>query len=129
MTAELCLALALYFEARGEPTEGQIAVGQVVLNRVASRRFPNTVCEVIKQRHQFSFYWDGKPEIPEDMKAYRKAEVLSSVLLNIFSGVPDFSQGALHYAHKDVDKYWMDGLQYIKIGNHNFYYKGEPQWD
>ena len=68
-----CLAVAIYFEARSEPIAGQLAVAQVVLNRVADERYPDTVCEVImegptypsghpvRDKCQFSFWCDGKP--------------------------------------------------------------------
>ena len=55
MLAELCLALAVYHEARGEPLIGQKAVAEVVMNRVASDRFPDTICGVVMQPKQFSF--------------------------------------------------------------------------
>ena len=73
-----CLALAIYFEARSEPIAGQLAVAQVILNRVVDERYPDTVCEVIMEgpthpsghpvRHkcQFSFWCDGKPENVHD---------------------------------------------------------------
>ncbi|HJO66877.1 MAG TPA: cell wall hydrolase, partial [Sphingomonas sanguinis] len=57
-----CLAGAIYFEGRGEPLAGQLAVAQVILNRTKSGRFPTDVCNVIKQRGQFSFVRGG--EIP-----------------------------------------------------------------
>lgn len=67
-----CLAQAIYFEARSEPLEGQLAVGQVVMNRVESNAYPDTTCEVVFQnermRHrcQFSFACDGKSDRPRD---------------------------------------------------------------
>src|SRR5688572_19337306 len=63
-----CLAEGIYFEARGEPLRGQLAVGRVILNRVASDAYPNTICDVVYQndhmrnRCQFSFACDGKPD-------------------------------------------------------------------
>jgi len=55
MIAELCLSLALYHEARGEPLNGQRAVAEVIMNRVESDRFPDTICGVVMQPNQFSF--------------------------------------------------------------------------
>ena len=49
MSAIACLATAIYFEARGEPMVGQVAVAQVIVNRVYDERFPDTVCDVVKQ--------------------------------------------------------------------------------
>ncbi len=69
MLAELCLALAVYHEARGEPLIGQKAVAEVVMNRVASDRFPDTICGVVMQPKQFSFVstngWAGIPTDPD----------------------------------------------------------------
>ena len=66
-----CMALNIYHEARGEPIEGKIAVGHVVLNRAASRRFPGQICAVVKQggenrryRCQFSWWCDGRSDRP-----------------------------------------------------------------
>ena len=61
MIAELCLSLALYHEARGEPLNGQRAVAEVIMNRVESNRFPDTICGVVMQPNQFSFvYFHGR---------------------------------------------------------------------
>lgn len=76
MLAEVCLALAMYYEARSDGPIGMITVGQVVLNRVADPRFPKDVCSVVMQggtKHnkcQFSFYCDGKSENPKDKLAW-----------------------------------------------------------
>jgi len=59
-----CLASAVYFEARGEPLKGQLAVADVVLNRVRSAKYPDTVCEVVEQPWQFSFV-NATGSIPE----------------------------------------------------------------
>ncbi len=66
-----CLAIAIYFEARGEPVRGQVAVGQVILNRVRSPLFPETICGVVYQGQmqtgcQFSFTCDGHTDIPRN---------------------------------------------------------------
>ena len=77
-----CLTENIYFEARGQGQAGWLAVAQVTLNRVEDRRFPNTVCEVVKQgltyasgqpirnKCQFSWYCDGKSDNPKNMKVY-----------------------------------------------------------
>ena len=57
---EQCLQLAIYYEAGYEDMHGKMMVAKVILNRVASRRFPNSICAVVKQKHQFSFYWEKK---------------------------------------------------------------------
>lgn len=74
-----CMAAAVYYEARGEPDLGQRAVAQVVMNRVESKRYPNSICGVVFQnkamrnRCQFSFACDGRPEKPRPGKAWNKA--------------------------------------------------------
>ncbi len=78
--AEKCLANAIYFESRGEPVRGQIAVAQVVMNRVFSAYYPNTVCGVVYQnahRHlacQFTFACDGIPDIVTEPRAWERAK-------------------------------------------------------
>lgn len=64
MLTTMCLALAIYYETRSEPLEGQLAVAKVILNRVDSDHYPNDVCDVVYQPRQFSFTHDGKPERP-----------------------------------------------------------------
>ena len=86
-----CLATAIYFEARGEPTLGQIAVGQVIMTRVYDPRYPDNVCDVVKEGYyyswspetpipnmcQFSFWCDGQPETINDHAAYLWAEEIA----------------------------------------------------
>jgi spore germination cell wall hydrolase CwlJ-like protein len=86
-SALICLSLTIYFEARNQPLEGQVAVAQVVLNRVMDDRYPDKVCDVVMQSRkykdsghpvkwscQFSFYCDGKTDTPTDIDAYRWAK-------------------------------------------------------
>jgi spore germination cell wall hydrolase CwlJ-like protein len=126
-TALFCLATAVYFEARGEPIDGQIAVAEVVMNRVEDNRFPDSVCEVVKQnRHpgslhrcQFSFYCDGKPETINDQQAWATAQYIAQGLLD---DVLQLGIEATHYHATTVDPFWAD--QYInigQIGTHRFY--------
>jgi len=68
-----CLSLNIYHEAKGEPYLGKLAVAYTTLNRVRNDRYPNDVCAVVKQRHQFSWFWDGKSDKIRDSKAYMKA--------------------------------------------------------
>ena len=72
-----CLAQNIYFEARGERQAGQLAVGLVTMNRVNSKRFPNTVCKVVWQKRQFSWTHDGKSDRPTDMKAWKLAQKIA----------------------------------------------------
>ncbi|MBF0307485.1 MAG: cell wall hydrolase, partial [Alphaproteobacteria bacterium] len=82
-----CLALNIYFEGRGEPTEGRVAVAQVTLNRVAHPDWPKTVCGVVRQGGpmapcQFSWYCDGLPDRPTDRAAWRDAQALARDMLS-----------------------------------------------
>lgn len=87
------LAKAIYFEARNEPTEGQAAVAKVVLNRLDDPRWPKSIKAVVSEgetkrnRCQFSFMCDGKPEHIKDKKAWKRAlHIASEVLSNWRSG-------------------------------------------
>jgi len=119
-----CLAANIYHEARGEPLDGQFAVGQVTLNRAKSKRFPDSVCEVVKQKHQFSWYWDGASDLPKDKEAWELANVVAQNLLSGESVIYDYSYGALYYWNPHKAKYspWMDKVALVVIhGNHAFF--------
>jgi len=125
-----CLALNIYFEARGEPLDGRIAVGHVVLNRVADSRYPDKICDVVKQggpkpknRCQFSWWCDGRSDRPRDLQAWRESQVLARV---IFWGyVEDPTGGALWYHADYTHPAWGRKLaQGPKIGRHRFYVPG-----
>ncbi len=124
-----CLALNIYHEARGEPLKGKIAVGHVVLNRVAARRFPGQICAVIKQggenrryRCQFSWWCDGRSDRPRNVEAWR--ESLLVALLIRRGSTDDPTKGALWYHADSVQPYWSKIFRpYTKIGKHIFYLK------
>lgn len=124
-----CIAMAIYFEARSEPLEGQVAVANTIINRVKSLHFPDTPCDVVQQgrywqgsplRHQchFSYWCDGKPETIDDEQAYT---VALSIAVNA-DRLYDVTGGATYYHRDDVNPYWIDELQTKrKIGRHIFY--------
>ena len=130
-TAVICLAMAVYFEARSEPIAGQAMVAFTVLNRVQSNSYPADICSVVQQgpRHasgqmvkdrcQFSFWCDHKPELVEDWSAWHRAVKLARwSLLQPF----DFSEGATHYHTTDVKPDWLALVEpTVAIGNHRFY--------
>ncbi|QKG70894.1 cell wall hydrolase [Erythrobacter mangrovi] len=75
-----CLAGAIYFEARGEPLDGQLAVAQVIVNRAEDRRFPESYCGVVYQRSQFSFIKNGNmPRIRTASKAWANARAIARI--------------------------------------------------
>lgn len=114
--AELhCLALNIHFEARGEPIRGQIAVGQVTLNRLKHVLFPDTICGVVLQPFQFSWV----KQIP---KWYKTKVPEETILLasNIIQGkYKDESRGALYFHAKEAEPF--ERREVLRIGNHVFY--------
>jgi spore germination cell wall hydrolase CwlJ-like protein len=119
-----CLKTALYFEARGETIAGQFAVAEVILNRVDSVRYPNTVCGVVQQggsRHcQFSFNCDGKTEAMVDPAAEDISGRIARVMLD---GAPrKLTDGAMYFHTLGVKPSWSKRFeQTASIGAHLFY--------
>ena len=118
VTAFLCLATAVYFEARSEPYDGQVAVAEVILNRVHDTHFPDTICGVVKQKHQFSFYSDGKSDIPQNTLAFARAkQAAADALLGRGLGLT-----ATYYHATYVTPYWAKKFtREGQIGHHIFY--------
>jgi spore germination cell wall hydrolase CwlJ-like protein len=122
-----CLALNIYFEARGESDEGKLAVAHVVMNRMADKRFPDTVCGVVRQggetvRHrcQFSWWCDGKHDRPVNVKAWEQAIALARRVYWGYS--KDLTFGALWYHADYVSPSWRHAYtQTAQIGRHIFY--------
>ena len=122
-----CLALNIYHEARGETLDGKIAVGHVVMNRIADRRFPNTVCDVIRQggeqvryRCQFSWWCDGRSDRPGHRKSWTETKALARDVYWGYSKDP--TEGALWYHADYVSPYWRQAFQQgPTIGRHIFY--------
>jgi spore germination cell wall hydrolase CwlJ-like protein len=123
MTVLLCLALNIYFEARNEDFESQLAVAYVVENRVMSSQFPNSYCGVVmdggERRHkcQFSWYCDGKSDTPFNKKAWKEALIVAGS----YWKYEDPTSGALWYHAHYVQPSWA-GENYISIGSHKFYH-------
>ena len=142
-----CLALNMYHEARNQGSAGLLAVTAVVFNRVNDKRFPNTVCEVIEQgptreswktkqtpdpsdakfypiknRCQFSWYCDGRSDIPKEIDTYtRLLTIARSIVYNKIAFI-DITDGALFYHAEYVSPSWSKTKQKTaKIGVHIFY--------
>jgi hypothetical protein len=116
-----CIATAVYFEARGESLEGQLAVARVVMNRAASGQYPASWCGVVKQPAQFSFVRHGVMPAPRyDSDAWRKAQGVTRVAMaNV---VPSLTNDVLWYHADYVDPSWGHRLSMAqKIGQHIFY--------
>ena len=128
-----CMALNLYFEARGQGTKGQLAVGLVTINRVLSKRYPNSICKVVWQKNknknghmvaQFSWTLDGQPFKPLNLQAWYYSVNLAESLLDEGSlfNIADFTKGSTHYHANYVDPYWNNHLTpTIIVGDHLFY--------
>ena len=126
--AELtCLAQAIYFEARSESYSGQLAVAQVVLNRVQNRFYPNTVCSVVYQGPldgkggcQFTFTCDGAMEKELQARLWEDAKKVSEIAM--MGAGSDVTRSATHYHADYVNPVWAANLtKTIKIGTHIFY--------
>ena len=121
-----CLAEALYFEARGETVKGQFAVAEVILNRVDSAKFPDSVCSVIRQGTgrkyacQFTYTCDGHPEHISEKGAFDQVGKVAKVML---SGAPrKLTDGATHYHTTAVRPRWARKFPMTaEIGVHRFY--------
>ena len=133
-TALMCLALNIYFEARSEPIEGQIAIAEVTLNRVASTNYPNDVCSVVLQDNkdgcQFSWWCDGKSDQPREHNSLRTSKALAELMLKEGHHITVIGNEATHYHSNDVHPYWANDLHKIRrIGKHIFYKKKDnDEW-
>ena len=116
-----CIATAVYFEARGESLEGQLAVARVIMNRAASGKYPSSWCATVKQPWQFSFVRHGEfPTFDTNCEAWRKAQGITR--LAIANAVPSLSTDVLWYHADYVDPSWGRNLTRVeKIGTHIFY--------
>lgn len=119
-----CLKTALYFEARGETIKGQFAVAEVILNRVDSPRYPDTVCGVVEQGGggscQFSFVCDGAKNTMADPQA---AETAGRIARAMLDGAPrGLTGGATFFHNRSVWPSWANRFpNTASIGSHMFY--------
>jgi|TARA_B110000977_G_scaffold198290_1_gene282827 spore germination cell wall hydrolase CwlJ-like protein len=137
----VCLAMNIYYEARGSSMADQVATADVVLNRVQDTRYPNTICEVVHQgptkeswktgddvpirnKCQFSWWCDGKADNPQDKDEWVNAQMLAYYIIEEgkFRGL---TEGATHYHATYVNPSWASSLSLVStIGAHIFY-----RWD
>jgi hypothetical protein len=119
---EDCLATAVYFEARGEPIQGQLAVAEVVLNRTQSGKYPTDICGVVKQPWQFSFVRSGGrfPNADRGSEAWRKAAAIAEIARTRLADT--LPSDVLWYHATYVSPSWGKRLNKTKqIGLHIFY--------
>lgn len=134
-----CMARNIYFEARGEPRQGQIAVAHVVLNRLNSNLFPDTVCAVVTQgplnehilstqsrevpllhQCQFSWYCDGRSDTPRNGTAWNRSISLAISVMN--EEISDPTRGAKWFHNTSVNPNWDKLSRTMTIGDHIFYH-------
>ena len=118
----MCLAMNVFWEARDQSLAGQVAVAQVTMNRVADPRYPDDVCGVVHQKKQFSWYWDGKSDVPQESAAWDRAQMVATGVL-AGSGHIEL-QGVTHYHAVYVSPFWakhprLTPVAYIE--DHIFY--------
>jgi len=129
-----CLAMNVYHEARGQSLIGQVAVAQVVMNRVKDSRFPNSICEVVKQgqtyawnpaipikhRCQFSWYCDGKPDTISNPEAWETSMFVAKYVHK--NKLHTLVEGATHYHAHYVLPAWASSKTLVtRIDDHIFY--------
>jgi hypothetical protein len=125
--SEKCLAEAIYFESRGEAVRGQMAVAQVILNRVFSGKYPNTVCGVVYQNAhrrlhcQFTFACDGIPDIVREPDMWERAKTIAAEMLDGKLWLPEVGK-ATHYHAYWVHPGWVREMTKMhRLGVHTFY--------
>ena len=121
-----CLAEALYFEARGETVKGQFAVAEVILNRVDSPNYPDTVCAVIRQgtgkkyQCQFTYTCDGVKEVIAEPQAFTQVGRVAQLMVN--GADRALTDGATYYHTRNVSPRWARKFaRTATIGDHYFY--------
>ena len=130
-----CLAQNIYYEAGYEPTQGQIAVAMVTLNRVHSGKYPKSICGTMAQKVeetcQFSWYCDDYKRVQSESYRYTRREkevfehsraVALYTYLN-YKHIQDITKGALFFHTKDIKPKWVNVKATATIGNHIFYRK------
>lgn len=123
----LCLALAIFHEARGEPIKGQKAVAEVVLNRTNHPSFPQTVCGVVKQPRQFS--WVNKnvslsnppPIIYKNVQAQESWAQAKKIAQEQLDKPTSYTQGAVFFNTNRLGVRFKTNTRPCRIGNHVFY--------
>ena len=126
LEALLCMSLNIYFEARSEPIQGQIAVAETTLNRVRSPDYPDTVCGVVLQENEngcsFSWWCDGLSDEPEEQNSFHTSKALAKLMLEDGDYIYVVGNQVTHYHTKDITPYWVDSFEYVKsVGKHVFY--------
>lgn len=139
--SEKCLAEAIYFESRGEAVRGQMAVAQVVMNRVFSGKYPDTVCGVVyqnKYRHfacQFTFACDNNPDVIREPEMWERAKKISKAMLDGQIWLPEVGKSTHYHAYWVRPSWVAEMRKMYRTGVHTFYRprawgdgSEEPSW-
>jgi len=126
-----CLVEAIYYEARNQTFISQLAVANVIMERVRAKSFPSTICQVVhegrkwkgnmvKHACEFSYYCDGKNENMKERNAIIHAMEVAELAMQ--GGLVEDVAGATHYHATYVYPYWADSMLYLgQVGHHRFY--------
>lgn len=139
--SEKCLAEAIYFESRGEAVRGQMAVAQVVMNRVFSGKYPDTVCGVVyqnKYRHfacQFTFACDNNPDVIREPEMWERAKKIAKAMLDGQIWLPEVGKSTHYHAYWVRPSWVAEMRKMYRTGVHTFYRprawgdgSEEPSW-
>jgi spore germination cell wall hydrolase CwlJ-like protein len=117
-----CMALNIYHEARNQSWKGQQAIALVTLERLRDSRWPDSVCGVVKDYKQFSWFWDGKSDTPYETEKWETAQWIAEQ--SLYGELIDFTNGANHYHAVYVQPYWIKDprMQFVlREDTHLFY--------
>ncbi len=116
-----CMAMNIYFEGRGESARGRAAIASVTLNRVRSKHFPDSICQVVWQRKQFSWtHISPRHHVINDTKAWNQALIIAQLFID-GAQVPEIGD-ATHYHSVNVQPSWQDDSKLVAlVGDHYFY--------
>lgn len=128
-----CMALNIYFEARSQSYMEKMGVFWVTMNRVEAEEYPNDICSVVKQKHQFSWYWDGKKDSidwndPLEVQAWKSVFDLSDSLLKLYDNdmLEDVTSGADHYHAHYILPHWAEEFEVTTAFDGHIYYTSTP---
>ena len=116
-----CMAQNIYFESANQSALGKLAVGLVVMNRVKDTRYPDTICEVVRQKSQFSWVNDNRSNVPKDDAAWKESVRITE---DVLSGRADFLKfdEVTHYHADYVNPHWSGSMEEVAtIDQHIFY--------
>lgn len=117
-----------YWEARNQTIAGQILIALVTLNRVNSEKWPDTIQKVVTQPLQFSWFSDGKSDIPENQEAWNTAKKVALFTAMIWDTLSVTDKKIFWYHNDKVDPFWNDSLEVVlRLEKHIFYTNKKPE--